>query len=587
LVTSSDGVTWTARTTPSSTTYNAAAYGASTYVAVAATSTSSGGFITSSSDGITWTTTKTETIPLNDCIFANGLFVVVGGDGNGSSGSGACFTSSNGTSWTQRGTSSLVGWSRVIYENGLYVVVGRAGRINTSPDGITWTNRTSNLSANLNDIAWNGSVYCVVGASGQIATSPDGVTWTARTPGDTTVTLLSISWNGTRFIVTNSTNGVAWTSTDGITWSRVSTAYRGTTLYSAYLGGKFVAIGNSFVQSSTDGLTWKSGDPVAYVVSTVNKIYKLGSYYYACTGSGLFQSSDGIAFAPVRETPPSPILSMAYSGSAWLAVSSAAAGQSQAFYKSTNGTTWSKASDFGTLTSTSTISGVAADIVYANGNFISGQTITTAQNIFQGIYTSSDGVTWTGRSLPANISAATTLASSGTNAYANGILGGSNMILKSTDGGVTWNTLAQGSNPVYVGGYLISANTFVTQDDSVFLPNPIATITNLYVYQNYLISTGLNLTTKSIVNLKNGSGQTSIVNVVNSLSKANITTASPSKELVIRGTVGLIPGIGTSNNFNIYLIGELNLYSYDTSTTFWVPHAGGQIGQTSYIYAGA
>jgi hypothetical protein len=279
---------------------------------------------------------------------------------------------------------------------------------------------------------------------------------------------------------------------------------------------------------------------------------------------------------------------MAYSGSAWVLVVSAASGQPQSFYKSTNGTTWSKSADFGTFTNTSTIAGAAIDINYANGNFISAQTITAAQNITAGIYTSSDGVTWTGRVLPygASIGFSGTISSDGTNAYAGIDING--QILKSTDGGVTWAALAanvtSGRATIYLNGYLI-CSTFATSDGSTLLPiNSVSVQSLVYGYGNFAYALSGGGINRGILNLKSGTG----FNIVAPASVLNFSfNTGTSKEMPVRGTTLLLPGGTLGNDRACYLIGEIPLRSYNTSTTFWVPPAGTATGQTAYIYAGA
>ena len=92
VLTSSDGTTWTSRTSATSANWEGGVtYGNSLFVAVGA-----GGKMQTSSDGITWTE-RTSQIPTGAVIYAvtygNNIFVALGSGGNGS-------TSSNGTSWT-------------------------------------------------------------------------------------------------------------------------------------------------------------------------------------------------------------------------------------------------------------------------------------------------------------------------------------------------------------------------------------------------------------------------------------------------------------------------------------------------------
>jgi hypothetical protein len=580
LLTSADGVTWTSRIA-STAIFNAAAFGASVYVAVGAN-----GAVFSSPDLVTWTTRSAGANAFNDVIFANSIFVAVGA-------SNSVYSSTDGITWTLRTATGA--WNRIIYANSLFVIVGNSGAIATSSDGITWTTRTSGAGASaLNDIVWNGSIYCAVGASGVITTSSDGITWTARTPGDTSNTLISISWSGTRFVATNSTNGAAWVSTDGITWARTSTVFRGSTIgsayYCAYLGGKFVMPGGASIQTSTDGINWKNCDHVQYVPASVNKLYKLGSYYYAATGSGLFQSSDGITFSLAsREIVMGSILSLAYSGSAWIAITSGASSQPATVYKSTDGTTWAKSADIGTLTlNSSTVT--LQDVVYGGSNFVLGIGIQTNQNVPTGIQTSSDGVTWTARSLPYGAAATGgTMASDGSTVLVGASLPA--FTAKSTDGGITWTYLnALSGNNIYSNGvWALSASTFqaaLTTDliNYVAVAN-FAPGAGMYVYDSKFVYVAGSTTFRQLATPQSSAFTTYVANT-GGVSFLAFATLQIAKEYPVRSTTLLVPGQSIANSYNPYFINEVGLYGYDTATTFWVPPQQAGSGQTAYIYAG-
>ena len=137
----------------------------------------SSGTILTSSDGTTWTSRTSGTSETIRAItYANSTFVVVGF-------SGTILTSSDGTTWTSRtsGTSNkLLG---VTYASNTFVAVGKDGTILTSSDGTTWTSRTSGTSNDFNGVTYANSTFVAVGSSGTILTSSDGTTWTSRTSG--------------------------------------------------------------------------------------------------------------------------------------------------------------------------------------------------------------------------------------------------------------------------------------------------------------------------------------------------------------------------------------------------------------------
>ena len=106
------------------------------------------------SDGTTWTERTSGTYnSLWEVTYGNGLFVTVGSYGT-------ILTSSNGRTWTERnsgksdrpyGSDHLYG---VTYGNGTFVTVGY-GIILTSSDGITWTERTSGRSGSFEGVTYS------------------------------------------------------------------------------------------------------------------------------------------------------------------------------------------------------------------------------------------------------------------------------------------------------------------------------------------------------------------------------------------------------------------------------------------------
>ena len=570
LLTSPDGITWTARTAGTAI-YNYAAYGAGVYVVVGAS-----GAVYSSPDLVTWTSRSAGANTFNDVIFANGVFVAVG-DSN------SVYSSSDGITWTLR--TATGSFSRIIYANGLFVVVGGAGAIFTSPDGITWTSRTSNTSRSLFDIVWNGSLFVAVGGGGgtpsqDFVRSSDGVTWTlAFKLFSSTALPLSVSWNGARFIVTNSVDGSITTSTDAVTWQKYGSAFSGAILYSAYLGGKMIAVRSGCIQTSATGLDWVNADNVQYVPTALNRTYKLGNKYYALsTTAGFYQSNDGVTWSAARTAPLHSFVGMAYNGSFWLALTGAATNMPASVYKSTDGLTWTKSADFGIVGLT--LSGPTAfvDIEYANGNFIIGCPVITAQNIVYTIYTSTDGVTWTGRLTPLLIAPTQAIASDGTTAVISNASGS----LKSVDGGVTWTSVYSANNGawVYTNGAWI--HLLGTSPDLVNFY--FGGSTNAFVYvANDIYSQKSNSTTTSIKQITN-SAVVNFTNSPNGLSVFSIGTTY--KAGIVRDSTALVV-VSRNENLAPNLLQECSLYSYDIATTFFVPPSNAGGGQTAYIYAGA
>jgi len=241
ILTSSDGISWTKRTSVTTKNLYGVTYGNSTFVTVG----DNGTILTSSDGGTSWTNKRTSsgtTKNLYGVTYGDGLFVTVGGNAT-------IFTSSNGTTWTERdGLRSK--WvlpqyfKAITYRKKLFVLVGRNGRTLNSPDGITWKQRKSGTKYNLVGITyspscgkaeWKGldaglcknGIFVSVGKNGRILTSFDGNWWVKRT-FKLPEWLYAVTYgNGT--FVTVGVNGVIITSSDGISWTKRTSGDQPTT----------------------------------------------------------------------------------------------------------------------------------------------------------------------------------------------------------------------------------------------------------------------------------------------------------------------------------------------------------------------
>ena len=166
-----------------------------------------GGTILTSPDGVTWTArTSGTTQILRGVVYGGSQFVAVGYNGT-------ILTSPDGVTWTPQtsGTTNLL--FGVGYDGSQLVAVGDGGTILTSPDGVTWTAQTSGTAYRLYRVGYDGSQFVAVGYNGTILTSPDGATWTADTSGTTNL-LNSIAYDGSQFVAVGG-NGTILTSGGG------------------------------------------------------------------------------------------------------------------------------------------------------------------------------------------------------------------------------------------------------------------------------------------------------------------------------------------------------------------------------------
>ena len=258
MVTSTDGVTWTERSTGQSNYLNSAVWTGSQWVAVG-----SGGAIVTSPDGVTWTVRASAGSYLASVTWTGQQLATV-------SDNTTLSTSYDGVTWT--GVSAIapgynvacLTWMKPTTGSGQLVAVGNYGTILTPSGSPTWTRQNSG-TAHLQFVIWTGTQLVAVGQSGTILTSPDGITWTSRNSGVPTDNLNSVVWTGSQLVIVgltpgtlnSSTNpegsGTILTSPDGITWTKRSTASTPFLFSVAWTGNKLVAVGgdtNSIVLTS-------------------------------------------------------------------------------------------------------------------------------------------------------------------------------------------------------------------------------------------------------------------------------------------------------------------------------------------------
>ena len=137
------------------------------------------GTILTSSDGTTWTSKTSGTNEhLYGVTYANSTFVVVGDNDTGT-GTGTILTSPDGTTWTSRTSGTSNELYKVIYGNSTFVIVGGSGTILTSSDGITWTSRTSGTTEHLFNVTYGNSTFVADGVmepSSPLLMEPLGIT---------------------------------------------------------------------------------------------------------------------------------------------------------------------------------------------------------------------------------------------------------------------------------------------------------------------------------------------------------------------------------------------------------------------------
>ncbi|MBL9186967.1 MAG: hypothetical protein JNK23_05780 [Opitutaceae bacterium] len=280
-----------------------------------------------STDLVTWTDAVTPTVAGNGLLrtaaYGNGLYAV-GVFGTPVSNTQKLYTSTDGVNWTLRDVRLGTVWG-IDYVNGLWIAVGDSGNstssLATSPDGITWTARATGSADDLNATAYGAGLFVAVGNNSQVVTSPDGLTWTRRTLTDSGVTVTDVVFAAGKFVA-STLSGAVYTSPDGLAWTRqpVPGSTRLNTI--THGGGRFVVGGDSFLGTSTDGITWATDTTN---VRTIRQLVLGGGVFVAGADIGaVYRSGLPTIAGPTITAQPQPASAVA-GGSATFSVTATGA----------------------------------------------------------------------------------------------------------------------------------------------------------------------------------------------------------------------------------------------------------------------
>jgi subtilisin family serine protease len=430
IVTSPDGISWTLRTSGTLNNLWGVTYGGSTFVAVG-----DYGTILTSPDGISWTLRTSGTLNnLWGVTYGGSTFVAVGWDGT-------ILTSPDGASWTPRTSGTIDRLYGVTYGGGTFMAVGEAGTILTSPDGASWTPQTSGTIDWFRGVTYGGGTFVAVGSGGAILTSPDGVSWTSRTSG-TSNQLRSVTYGGGTFMAVGEA-GTIVTSTDAISWTRRTS---GTTEYLhgiTYGGGTFVAVGcYGIILTSTDGISWtRRSDRTYNCLQGVT--YGNGTFVAVGWDGTILTSTDGASWTRRSSETTENLLGVTYGDGTFVAV-----GDYGIILTSKDGASWTIRTSGTTETPIGKPVWPWYGVTYGDGTFV-------AVGWDGIILTSTDGISWTRRSSePYNWLQGVT--------YGGGtfVAVGWNAILTSTDG-ISWTRRSFFETYGWLHGVTYEGGTFV------------------------------------------------------------------------------------------------------------------------------
>jgi len=204
-------------------------------------------------DGITWTS---RSMPSSQNWYggaSNGTVMVVQSDTT------TAATSTDGITWTSRTAPNAFSYGPKWGAN-KFSGLGSARGL-TSPDGITWTSRTvpGGGASDWRNNAYNGSTWAApLYGTTNAMTSSDATSWTLQTgvmPSSQPWFDIDASSGGTFATMSYNTTNIA-TSTNGTTWTARTGVKSSQMVSMRWINDKFICIGNNAIQTSPDGVTW-------------------------------------------------------------------------------------------------------------------------------------------------------------------------------------------------------------------------------------------------------------------------------------------------------------------------------------------
>jgi hypothetical protein len=254
--------------------------------------------------------------------------------------------STNGASWTGGNFSNSRSWSDISYSNSTYVAVAyNSANYDTSSDGISWSDNSYNISHPNNlftKTLYGNNKYLVFANSSTGFYSNDATSWNS-------------------FIVPNANWSIA-----------------------AYGNGIYVAVvpNSSTFVTSTDGVTWTQRTlPVSR--NWTDMIYGGNQFILvATTTTTTLYSSDGINWNTATLPTSKGWKSVAYGNGIYVIL----ANNSSTTVYSNDGINWNTGMGLGST---------VTDMAFGNNNFVAVENGTI-------VATSTDGITWTQRSISNN-----------------------------------------------------------------------------------------------------------------------------------------------------------------------------------------
>lgn len=351
--------------------------------------------VLSSTDGINWTRKELDTCQQLNCVKWNGNEFVASGN------NGTIISSTDGVNWVKQSTDTNQNIIDLEFVNSRMIALTENNSI-LSKDGnykqyipeylkkinitfeYNWKKaEISSPNGFINNVIWNGSIFIATNSSEYVLTSYDGIKWD-RHFVDKGIRTFEIIKNKSQLILlahdsmlnhSYNNNSYIYTSQDGLAWKKTNFNSDKSIDSIAANGSAIISydINSGIIYKSNDSIKWYSFKSPITDPFSISRIFEYnGNFYLISSNKEIYISKDGKQWdktnlsGPLFKPVSNGVINTFYSDGI--------------LYKSTDGKTWSKLSDY--------IEDLASDNYVWNGKEFIG--ISYYGNVIR----STDGVKW-------------------------------------------------------------------------------------------------------------------------------------------------------------------------------------------------
>jgi hypothetical protein len=293
--------------------------------------------------------------------------------------------STDGINWVT-GNAQLDSWTGVTYGNGQFVAVSRHGSVAYSVDGNVWSNVTTGTLSNAwTTVSYGNGQFVAISSNVTSMYSSNGVNWVeGGSPG---VSSNCLTFGDGYFVCPSSNSGVSAVSisTNGQIWRQIALTYT-PGLYSGIVYGEpgFVAVSSTGLLFGFIPTFWVNPTQVASSTK-LNSVNWSGLTYgngsFVAVGQGLIQTSTDNGNTWASFAVSNTLASITYSSDSGTFVALPDFFR-DGVYTSTDGSTWTLSQTLPNIPSAST------SVTYGNGKFVA--VMNGSSNVFYSI----DGINW-------------------------------------------------------------------------------------------------------------------------------------------------------------------------------------------------